>query len=312
MMSPYRVRSAMTGGRGMRMGPSVSPAAAMAGGAAGAGAVAALTGTAPPVAQRRAWARPSMPGAPGSPGPGRAVERRGRRERTADMGNTAEMDAMARLDRTVSDRHADAPSRDNTPAPRASPTTPSTAQQRSPVPSQRSSRHEGNPTLGGWDPQMQLDPSRPAQDAPAQTASGLHVPASYREPPPPAPPSDHDDTDYDPEDYQRRWADAARTGGQAAKFGAGFVRRHALLTYAAAGVALTGVGIPAAAAVYLGGKAMKTVTRGPRSAAVRAAQNVVTSNRQRWQALRDGQTNSQHRFNTLAGRGQRIAPKDTP
>ena len=81
-------------------------------------------------------------------------------------------------------------------------------------------------------------------------------------------------TDYDPNPETRRSPRGRiqQTVGKAGRY----ALKHPLATFATLG-ALSGVGLPAAAAVYLGGKAAKFVLRGPRRLIRRAASNVADS-----------------------------------
>lgn len=152
----------------------------------------------------------------------------------------------------------------------------------------------GGPSTGGW----------------STNNDGLLVPPSARTTPPPASPplpapgpdpasgasGGNDDTDsldpsvdYDPHPDTRRSPRARirSAAGSAAKY----ALKHPLATFAALGV-MSGVGIPAAAAVYLGGKAVKFAIPGPRRLVRRMASRVADSgsmDRAR-DAMRDSQT----------------------
>ena len=318
MVSPYRMRSALgMGGRGMR----TTPSAALAGGAGGAATAAALTGTTRPRVGREPWGGPSLPGAPGTTNRQGGKGQRGAPGSDGTPGGTG-ADRPPGADGQTGAPGADgAPGRAVRTGPAASSADRTSAHKRPPSgPSPASTPPRGvilpgNPDLSGYDPRLQRDSSTVLEQPTDVSAGGIHVPQGATLPPPPAeeplpsqPVSPPDATDYDSDRYQGRVAETARLGGHAALWGAGFARRHALLTYAATGLAVTGVGIPAAVAVYAGGKMMKKVARRPTQAVVGKAKQGVTSGIQRWQDIRAEQSQAQLRFRQIADRGTRMMP----
>ncbi len=118
----------------------------------------------------------------------------------------------------------------------------------------------GGPSTVGWEQTpagLLLDPRHGPPDPSPPADAGPPVSAE-----PPASTEDLFDSDanYDPDSESERPAGSRVRRGviKAAKF----VKKHPLATFATLGV-LTGVGIPAAAAVYVGGKFVKYATRGP-------------------------------------------------
>ena len=347
MVSPYRMRSALgLGGRGMRMSPAAlagggqGRAAAGLGGAAVGAAVGGAVGGA--VKGRKSWGGPSMPGAPGAPSRQTASGRSGTsgtdgrsgapgRDGTASGRGTDGRSGAPGRDGTASGRGTDgrsgAPGRDGGPGQpgRTGPADSTTREHQRPPTGQTPTGYPpdgappkglilpGNPDLSGYDPRLQRDSARVMEQPTDVSAGGIHVPQGAELPPPPAeeprgPVGPTDTTDYDPDRYEGGLADTARLGGHAALWGAGFARRHALLTYAAAGLAVTGVGLPAAVAVYAGGKVIKKVTRKPAQMAVGKARQGVTGGVKRWQEIRAGQSDAQMRFRQAADRGMRDGP----
>ena len=138
----------------------------------------------------------------------------------------------------------------------------------------------GGPPTGGWTTNndgLLVPPS--ARSAPPATDVGTapaptEAPAGARD-------TDADDAgdldpsvDYDPHSQTRR---SPRTRIRGAAGGAAkYAFKHPLATFATLGV-LSGVGIPAAAAVYLSGKAIKFAIPGPRRLIRRMASQVADS-----------------------------------
>ena len=105
-------------------------------------------------------------------------------------------------------------------------------------------------------------------------------------PPPSAPygPQGDHDTAIKPGSAAYRGVSVGKhVGGKAL----GFYRRHMLLTTLGVGAAMTGVGLPAVAALYLGAKAGKLITRGPRRMIGNKAKGVYTGQRDKYRELRD-------------------------
>ena len=107
---------------------------------------------------------------------------------------------------------------------------------------------------------------------------------------PAAPPSaPYDDRQlYDQERTSQPIANrAAQVGKHLGKRGAGFTRRHMLMTAVVGGGLITGIGLPAIGVLYAGGKAMKMVTRGPRAMLTNKAKGIYNDQQAKSRELKE-------------------------